>query len=170
MKPWTRHSPGVGFAVGNGAVLDRHEVVVRQVAVLLAEHETLGQLAAEQGAVEHTLGPVVDAALVGLAPQPDLNAATGFLKGWIATAMNSKLKPLFKAAKTIRNCSKGILRWHYTRMTNVVMEGLNSLLQAAKRKARGYRLHSTFITMAYLIAGKLELKAASPFACQRLTH
>ena len=102
--------------------------------------------------------------------QPDLAAAKGFLQGWIATAMTSTLKPLVKAAKTINARAKGILRWYTTRMTNAVMEGLNSLLQAAKRKARGYRLHRTFITMAYLIAGKLEIRAASPFACTRTTH
>ncbi|GDY14548.1 hypothetical protein LBMAG53_34260 [Planctomycetota bacterium] len=82
-----------------------------------------------------------------------------------ATAINSKLKPLLKAAETIRNRSKGILRWHSTRMTKAVI-----FLRAAKRKARGYRFHRTFITMAYLIAVQLELKAASPFACQRHTH
>jgi transposase len=102
--------------------------------------------------------------------QPDIVAATGFLKGWIATAMNSKLKPLIRAAKTINNRARGILRWYTTRMTNAVLEGLNSLLQAAKRKARGYRLHRTFITMAYLIAGKLDLRAPSPFACAAVTH
>jgi hypothetical protein len=47
------------------------------------------------------------------------------------------------------------------------MAGLNSLLQAAKRKARGYRLHKTFITMAYLIAGKLDLGVSR---CSVATH
>lgn len=89
--------------------------------------------------------------------QPDLTSATGFLKGWIAVAENSTIKPMVKAAKTLRNRGKGILRWFTSHLTNAVMEGLNSLLQAAKRKARGYRLHKTFITMAYLIAGKLDL-------------
>jgi transposase len=89
--------------------------------------------------------------------QPNLKSATGFLKGWIAVAQQSKVKPMIKAAKTLRNRSKGILRWFTSHLTNAVMEGLNSLLQAAKRKARGYRLHKTFITMAYLIAGKLNL-------------
>ncbi len=103
--------------------------------------------------------------------QPDLRSATGFLKGWLAVAMNSSLKPVVKAAKTIRNRAKGILRWYTSRLTNAVMEGLNSLLQAAKRKARGYRLHRTFITIAYLIAGKLDLRAPSPFAAgTRATH
>jgi transposase len=103
--------------------------------------------------------------------QPDLTSAKGFLKGWIATAMNSKLKPLVKAAKSINNRAAGILRWYTTRMTNAVLEGMNSLLQAAKRKARGYRLHKTFITMACLIAGKLDLRAPSPFgSCLHATH
>jgi transposase len=103
--------------------------------------------------------------------QPDFTSAKGFLKGWIATAMNSKLKPLVKAAKSINNRAAGILRWYTTRMTNAVLEGMNSLLQAAKRKARGYRLHKTFITMAYLIAGKLDLRAPSPFgSCLHATH
>ena len=64
---------------------------------------------------------------------------------------------MIKAAKTLRNRSKGILRWFTSHLTHAVMEGLNSLFQAAKRKACGYRLHKTFITMAYLIAGKLNL-------------
>jgi len=104
--------------------------------------------------------------------QPDLASARGFLKGWITVAKQSSLKPLIKAAKTINNRSKGILRWYTSRLTNAVMEGLNSLLQAAKRKARGYRLHRTFIRIAYLIAGKLDFGIRSPFssACSVLTH
>lgn len=37
------------------------------------------------------------------------------------------------------------------------MEGINSLLQSAKAQARGYRSDRNFITMAYLIAGNLDL-------------
>ena len=95
--------------------------------------------------------------------QPDLPSAKGFLKGWLVVAPQSTLKPIIQAAKTIRNRAKGILRWYVSRLTNAVMEGLNSQLQAAKRKARGYKLHRTFITMAYLIAGKLDLRTRSPF-------
>lgn len=94
--------------------------------------------------------------------QPDMRSAKGFLTGWLAVAKRSKLKPIVKAASSINNRAKGILRWYVTHLTNAVMEGLNSLLQAAKRKARGYKLHRTFITMAYLIAGKLDLRVRSP--------
>ncbi|MFM2090240.1 MAG: hypothetical protein RLZZ127_729 [Planctomycetota bacterium] len=94
--------------------------------------------------------------------QPDLRSATGFLKAWLVVARKSALAPIRKAAATINKRANGILRWYVSRLTNAVMEGLNSLLQAAKRKARGYALHRTFITMAYLIAGKLDLRHHPP--------
>ena len=39
------------------------------------------------------------------------------------------------------------------------MEGLNSVFQATKRKARGYRNSVYLITMLYFTAGKLKLPA-----------
>ena len=33
----------------------------------------------------------------------------------------------------------GIVAWHCTRASNGILESTNSLVQAAKRKARGYR-------------------------------
>ena len=89
--------------------------------------------------------------------QADWQAGKGFLKAWVSMALASRLAPMVKAAQTIRTHWKGILRWHRTGLNNGIMEGLNSLIQAAKRKARGYRNHRTFRLMAYLIAGKLDL-------------
>jgi transposase len=40
---------------------------------------------------------------------------------------------------------------------NAFMEGLNSVFQATKRRARGYRSSTYLITMLYLVAGKLRL-------------
>ena len=90
--------------------------------------------------------------------QADSQAGKGFLKAWVSMALASKLKPMAKAARAIRDHWKGILRWHRTKLNNGIMEGLNSLIQAAKRKARGYRTNRNFRLMAYLIAGKLDLK------------
>jgi transposase len=56
----------------------------------------------------------------------------------------------------------GILRWHLTRISNGVLEGINSLVQAAKRRARGYRTTRNLIAMIYLIAGKLEMASTHP--------
>ena len=43
-----------------------------------------------------------------------------------------------------------------TAINNDILEGINSLVQAAKAKARGYRTTKNLITMIYLIAGKLN--------------
>ena len=39
---------------------------------------------------------------------------------------------------------------------NGILEGINSMVQAAKARARGYRTTQNLITMIYLIAGKLN--------------
>jgi len=89
--------------------------------------------------------------------QDNWRSGRGFLRGWITAVTKSNVRPLIKAAATIQRHWVGILRWHVTKISNGVMEGLNSLVQAAKRKARGYATHRTFIWMAYLIAGKFDL-------------
>ena len=61
-----------------------------------------------------------------------------------------------KAAYTIKNHWNGVLRWFTSRINNGILEGINSLIQAAKARARGYRTERTLITMIYLIAGKLK--------------
>jgi transposase len=39
-----------------------------------------------------------------------------------------------------------------------LIEGINSLVQAAKAKARGYRSTRNLKAMAYLLAGKLDMQ------------
>ena len=52
----------------------------------------------------------------------------------------------------------GILAWFDSRIANGLIEGINSLVQAAKAKARGYRSTRNLINMTYLITGKIDLK------------
>jgi transposase len=51
---------------------------------------------------------------------------------------------------------EGVLRWHWTKINNGVLEGINSLVQASKRRARGYRNKQNLIAMICLIAGRLD--------------
>jgi len=90
--------------------------------------------------------------------QENFADAEGFLRAWIADAYTSGNKHFIKAAATIEKHQDGILRWQISRITNAVMEGLNSLIQAAKRRARGYRTIKYIRWMAYLIGGKLDLR------------
>lgn len=65
---------------------------------------------------------------------------------------------MIKAAKTIKRHWIGILAWMESKINNGILEGLNSVLQAAKRKARGYKAKH-FKTMAYLLTGKLDFSS-----------
>jgi transposase len=65
---------------------------------------------------------------------------------------------MIKAAQTIKAHWDGVLNWFESHLTTGLLEGINSLLQAAKARARGYRSDRNFITMAYLIAGKLDFR------------
>lgn len=84
--------------------------------------------------------------------------AENFLKKWFFWATHSRLQPMIDAAYTIKSHWNGILRWFVSRISNGILEGINSLIQAAKAKARGYRTTRNLITMVYLVSGKLDLK------------
>lgn len=86
----------------------------------------------------------------------DPDDAEGFLKKWYFWATHSRLEPIKEAAYTIKRHWDGILRWFQSNINNGILEGINSLIQAAKARARGYRTTRNLITMVYLIGGKLN--------------
>jgi len=68
---------------------------------------------------------------------------------------NPILDPVFEALETVMRHKERILaRWN-SGHCNARLEGLNSLFQAARARARGYRNNETFITMIYLIAAPI---------------
>ena len=84
--------------------------------------------------------------------------AESFLNKWYFWATHSRIPAIIKVAKSIRLHQDGILRWFTSGINNGILEGINSLVQAAKAKARGYRSERNLATIIYLIAGKLDLK------------
>lgn len=80
-----------------------------------------------------------------------------YLREWIGWATRSQLDPMVRLAKTIKQHEEGILRWFHSKMTNGLLEGINGLVQAAKRRARGYRNVENLIAMVYMTANKLRL-------------
>lgn len=83
--------------------------------------------------------------------------ATVLLTRWHRRAVRSRVERIVKLAKTVKEHWNGILSYFDSRLTNGFLEGINSLIQAAKAKARGYRNPNNLIAIAYLIAGKLKL-------------
>ena len=96
------------------------------------------------------------------ASKDDREAAKRFkqLYSWMR---RSRLTPMKDAAETLMNHEREILHYFHERLTNAVCEGINSMIQAAKRKARGYNTFEGFAAMIYLVAGKLELSVPDPF-------
>ena len=90
--------------------------------------------------------------------QPSRQDAEAYLKKWYFWATHCRLPPVIEAAKSIKRHWDGILRWFDTKIANGFMEAINSLVQAAKAKARGYRSTRNLKAIIYLIAGKLELQ------------
>jgi transposase len=82
--------------------------------------------------------------------------AEAYLERWYEGAVRSRLQPIIDFAHMIGEHWEGVLRWHWTRINNGILEGINSLVQAAKRRARGYRNKRNLIAMIYLIAGRLD--------------
>lgn len=74
----------------------------------------------------------------------------------------SRLEPMKKVASTLKNYFEEILNIFRSKLTNAICEGINSMIQAAKRKARGYHTFEGFSSMIYLIAAKLELACPNP--------
>ncbi len=87
--------------------------------------------------------------------QPPENAEA-YLKKWYFWATHSRLEPIKKAAYTIKRHWHGVLRWFQSGISNGILEGINSLIQAAKARARGYRNIKNFMAVIYLIGGKLN--------------
>ena len=65
------------------------------------------------------------------------------------------LEAVSKALDTLERHKDRVLRRWRSTYTNARLEGLNSLFQAARSRARGYRNTANFITMIYLIAAPL---------------
>jgi transposase len=88
--------------------------------------------------------------------QANPRAAAMFLADWCEMVLASGLEPMKKVARTLMDHAEGVLRWFWSGFSNGLLEGINSLIQAAKAKARGYRTTRNLLNIAYLIAGKLD--------------
>jgi transposase len=84
--------------------------------------------------------------------------AEGLLKAWYSWAIRSQIDQVRKVARTVKNHWNGILARFDSQLSNGFLEAVNGLIQAAKRRARGYRTTKNLINMAYLVAGKLDFR------------
>ena len=85
------------------------------------------------------------------------------LKKWYYWASHCRLTPMVKAAKTIKRHWDGIVNWATQKISNGILEGYNSIFQASKAKARGYKRFDTIQAIIYLLTGKLDFSKINPY-------
>jgi len=93
----------------------------------------------------------------------DLTAAASYLQKWYLWAIRSQLEPMVKIGQFINRHWQGIMNYIESRINNGILEGLNSIVQTIKRKARGFRNLNNFMTAIYLQCGKLEFDLPKAF-------
>jgi len=74
-----------------------------------------------------------------------------------------RLEPMKEVAQTLMRHKDNILSYFNNRITNAICEGINSMVQAMKRKARGYHTFESYAAIIYLVAGKLTLATPKLF-------
>jgi transposase len=89
--------------------------------------------------------------------------APAFFKRWYFWATHSRLEPVVRVAKTLKGHLDGVMRWFDSGMTNGLLEGLNSLIQAAKAKARGFRSVEKMKVVIYVLLSKLDFRLPKAF-------
>jgi len=89
-------------------------------------------------------------------------AAKRFLKGWMTTALKSRLEPIRKFVETLRRNLHRILPFIETRLTNAPAEGLNRIIRMTKNRASGYRTLDAFSDMIFLTVGDVDIPAQIP--------
>jgi transposase len=78
------------------------------------------------------------------------------LDKWYKWAIRSKLEPMLKVARTIKKRRGGIENWFESRINNGLLEGINSVIQSAKSKARGFKTFKNFKIIIYLLTANLD--------------
>ena len=87
---------------------------------------------------------------------PNKDAATEFLKQWCKEVEDAKIPAFMSFSKMVKAHWSGIIHFVETHITNGILESINSKIQLAKRRARGYRNIGNFINMIYFLCGKLK--------------
>jgi len=89
--------------------------------------------------------------------------AEPLLDKWYSWARRCCLEPIKAVAKTLKDHWPSFLNAFDSRLTNGYVEAVNSLIQAAEAKARGYGTTKHLINTAYFVADKLPPLPTSPF-------
>ena len=131
---------------GNPANLKTHQLELREK--LCKEHRVLSRALALRDYLADTWN---------YANKEDAEEHLTSVLSWLR---RSRLTPFVKLGKTLKKHWDGIIGYYKNFTTSAAMESLNSRLQQARARARGYRRFENFQAIAYWIAGNLKINTS----------
>lgn len=75
----------------------------------------------------------------------------------------SRIDEMKRVGRTLQENIEAILAFWRHPFSNALLEGVNSIIQNIKRRARGFRNNEYFATMIYLVCGGLNFEPHCPF-------
>ena len=134
---------------GNESRLNQAQLQLRHD--LCARHQELGRAMALRENLQDTW------------EWPGAASAEIHLKAWCSWAVRSRLAPFKKLAQTLKSHWDGILAYYPHRITSAAIESINSIIQTARRRARGFRNFENLKAICYWMAGHLDLQIPPAF-------
>jgi transposase len=89
-------------------------------------------------------------------------SAEKFLKRWMTRALKSRLEPIRRFVRTVREYQEHILPYIETGLTNAKAEGINRIIGIVKNRASGFETCQALTDMIYLTVGDLDIPAQIP--------
>lgn len=89
-------------------------------------------------------------------------SAEEFFNHWYAWGARCRLKPMVKVAEMLKRHLPNLLTYFRHRITNATSEGFNSVIQALRYAARGFRSFANYRTRILFYCGKLSLVPQLP--------
>ena len=87
----------------------------------------------------------------------DAASATIYFKDWYRRVIHTKLEPMKKVARMIKERLANVVSYCTHGITNAVAEGINSKIMSIKRRVGGYRNIENFKTAIFFHCGRLDL-------------
>jgi transposase len=89
-------------------------------------------------------------------------SADEFFSQWYAWGVRCRLRPIVKVARMLKRHLPNLLSYFRHRITNAMSEGFNSVIQALKYAARGFRSFQNYRTRILFFCGKIDLRPRLP--------
>jgi transposase len=87
----------------------------------------------------------------------DAASAKAYFSDWYRSVIHTRLEPMKKVARTIKERLQNVVSYCTHGITNAVAEGVNSKIMSIKRRVGGFRNIENFKTAIFFYCGGLQL-------------